>query len=142
MRHSLCCLLLLATATAADDAVDQLTAAYPQLQIDHVAPAAVDGWLTLETNDGQVLYLSPDGGHLFVGELIDVATRDNLTEATRSARRAEQLAGFEPTFRFPADDPMTEVTVITDIDCPYCRRLHQQIEGYNARGICWWRWRQ
>ncbi|MEM9301468.1 MAG: thioredoxin fold domain-containing protein, partial [Pseudomonadota bacterium] len=37
--------------------------------------------------------------------------------------------------RFPAQDPVAEVTVITDIDCPYCRRLHQQIEGYNDRGI-------
>jgi thiol:disulfide interchange protein DsbC len=27
------------------------------------------------------------------------------------------------------------VTVFTDIDCPYCRKMHSQIAEYNTRGI-------
>jgi thiol:disulfide interchange protein DsbC len=25
--------------------------------------------------------------------------------------------------------------VFTDVDCPFCRRFHQQIDAYNAKGI-------
>src|SRR5690606_36634237 len=28
-----------------------------------------------------------------------------------------------------------KVSVFTDIDCPFCRRFHQQIDEYNKRGI-------
>ena len=27
------------------------------------------------------------------------------------------------------------VTVFTDVDCPFCRRFHEQIAAYNAKGI-------
>ena len=27
------------------------------------------------------------------------------------------------------------MTIVTDIDCPYCRRLHNDMEAYNAAGF-------
>ncbi|MCX7557919.1 thioredoxin fold domain-containing protein, partial [Xanthomonadaceae bacterium JHOS43] len=36
---------------------------------------------------------------------------------------------------YKAKDEKYAVTVFTDIDCGYCRRLHQEIPQYNERGI-------
>ena len=36
---------------------------------------------------------------------------------------------------FSPKDPKYTVTVFTDIDCTYCRRLHSEIDKYNALGI-------
>jgi thiol:disulfide interchange protein DsbC len=36
---------------------------------------------------------------------------------------------------FAPQNPTSTVTVFTDVDCAYCRKLHRQIAAYNARGI-------
>ncbi len=53
-----------------------------------------------------------------------------------SARR-DLVAGLatDKTIHFSPVDPKYSVTVFTDIDCTYCRKLHSQIEDYMAAGI-------
>lgn len=85
----------------------------------------------------QVVYVTDDGGHVLAGPLVDAATGRNLTE-DRVAFARKRLLGAEdapPTFRWPADEERHVVTVVTDIDCPYCRRLHKTLPDYNAAGI-------
>jgi thiol:disulfide interchange protein DsbC len=36
---------------------------------------------------------------------------------------------------FAPDKPKHTVTVFTDIDCGYCRKLHREIDGYLKAGI-------
>ena len=36
---------------------------------------------------------------------------------------------------YPAENEKTKVTVFTDIDCPYCVKLHREMADYNAEGI-------
>ena len=36
---------------------------------------------------------------------------------------------------FPASKPRHTLTVFTDIDCGYCRKLHSDIDKYNDEGI-------
>ncbi len=69
--------------------------------------------------------------------LLDLETGTNLTEMRRDGLRSEKLASNEidDLFEYLAPDAKATVTVITDIDCPYCRRLHQQMADYHALGI-------
>jgi len=41
----------------------------------------------------------------------------------------DQMVVFSPK------NPKHTVTVFTDIDCPYCRKLHQEMDGYLKEGI-------
>ena len=41
----------------------------------------------------------------------------------------------EQTISFTPDEVKYSITVFTDIDCTYCRRLHSQIDEYMAQGI-------
>ena len=85
----------------------------------------------------RVVYLSNDGTRLIQGALFDIATRENLTQASESVLRKDLLASVGPERRisFPAANPRHVVTVFTDIDCGYCRKLHEQIADYNKLGI-------
>lgn len=87
--------------------------------------------------DGRVLYVSSDGKHLFQGSLIEMASRRNLSQASEAVGRKTLLAGIPQAHKisFAPDNPKYRVTVFTDIDCGYCRKMHEQIAQYNQLGI-------
>ncbi|MFC4250489.1 DsbC family protein [Sinimarinibacterium flocculans] len=115
---------------------DAVTGALPDVKRDNVQPSAIPGLYEL-SQDGQYGYITGDGRHLIDGDLIDLVTRVNLTENKRKDVRVTELAalGEENMIVFAPEKTEYAVTVFTDIDCGYCRKLHREIEDYNARGI-------
>ncbi|MBW8367356.1 MAG: thioredoxin fold domain-containing protein [Arenimonas sp.] len=85
----------------------------------------------------RVVYLSEDGKRLIQGALFDIPSRENLTQASESVLRKDLLdaAGADRRIVFAAANPRHVVTVFTDIDCGYCRKLHEQMAEYNQLGI-------
>ena len=113
-----------------------VAAMLPQAKIESVTPAATAGWYEVVAQ-GQVLYVSADGAHLMAGDLWQVGQRVNLSAQRKDGIRRDALAaiGSERRIVFAAAEPRHRVTVMTDFDCGYCQRLHQDIAQYNARGI-------
>lgn len=129
---------LAAGAVHADDAavraaVQQLV---PNAVIESVRPAAMAG-LNEVVVSGEVLYVSDDGAHLLQGRLYDARQRSDLTAATENGLRRSTLAkvGDEKRIRFAAAEEKHRITVFTDIDCGYCRKLHREMSAINAAGI-------
>lgn len=90
------------------------------------------------THGHEIVYVSPDGRFLLQGEIVDLQTRRNLTEDRRAiGRRAalEALGEANMIVFSPASKPKHTITVFTDIDCGFCRKLHQEIAQYNEQGI-------
>ena len=85
----------------------------------------------------EVYYMSEDGRYLIQGDLFDVARRENITELKRAVGRKELIAGVDESTMivYEPERPRYTVTVFTDIDCPYCRKMHQQMAEYNRLGI-------
>jgi thiol:disulfide interchange protein DsbC len=108
----------------------------PQATIDRIEAASSPGWYEVVAQ-GQVIYVSADGKHLMAGDLWQVDDRANLTLRRKDGIRHDALekVGSEQRIVFAADEPKHKVTVLTDFDCGYCQRLHQDIAQYNARGI-------
>jgi thiol:disulfide interchange protein DsbC len=87
---------------------------------------------------GQVIYLSEDGQFAVQGEIVNLTSLDNLTENRRGQLRGKAIdaLGEQNMVIFGPEGPVKHtVTVFTDIDCGYCRKLHTQIEAYNKEGI-------
>lgn len=127
-----------ASAASADEAAirQAVSKVVPSAQIDVIKPSAVSGFSEVQIA-GKFLYVSNDGRHMFAGSLYDLAQQVDLTEQSRSVLRKDLLSGIEPeqVIRYPGKDAKHHITVFTDIDCGYCRKLHQQIAEINAAGV-------
>ena len=108
----------------------------PDAKITHIVAAPVPGFREVAL-DGRIFYVSDDGRFLMQGALVDVEQRENLTQTSEAGLRRDMLAevGADRRIVFAAAKPKHVVTVFTDIDCGYCRRLHQQVAEYNRLGI-------
>ena len=84
-----------------------------------------------------VIYISEDGQFLLSGSLIDVDTGKNLTEDKRAEGRIGLINSIDESkmIVFSPEEVKHRVTVFTDIDCGYCRRMHTEIDELNKRGI-------
>ena len=108
----------------------------PGIPVDAVKETPMSGLYEV-TLGPQIYYMSGDGRFLLDGRLIDVEKSEDLTEASRSKARLSTLQKItdDNTVIFSPEDPKYTVTVFTDIDCGYCRKLHQEMAGYNDKGI-------
>ncbi len=98
-----------------------------------------------EVNYGTTIYyFSKDANFMFTGDMVDTKAGVNLTERKRAEIRDRLKApraalieahGEENMIVYKAKDEKFKVTVFTDIDCPYCVKLHHEIPQYNALGI-------
>lgn len=84
-----------------------------------------------------VLYVSADGRYMFQGDLIDIKARSSLSAPRRreAVREVIDRLGSDSMIVFSPDKPRHHITVFTDIDCAYCRKLHSEIGNYLAKGI-------
>jgi thiol:disulfide interchange protein DsbC len=85
-----------------------------------------------------VVYMSRDGKYLLNGNLIELETRENLTDLAKSVARqsAMQKISESSMIVYPAKGKQTHfITVFSDIDCPYCAKLHKEIPALNEAGI-------
>jgi thiol:disulfide interchange protein DsbC len=96
----------------------------------------MDGWYTIQKGS-IVAYVSDDGRYLLQGDLIDLESSVNLSEQSRSESRRALMESLddEDAILFSPAEPKYSVTVFTDVDCTYCRKLHSQIDEYMSQGI-------
>ncbi|HLJ38956.1 MAG TPA: DsbC family protein [Steroidobacteraceae bacterium] len=89
------------------------------------------------TRDGDIAYVSADGRYAISGDMVELGSNVNLTENHRREIRARELAAVPESqmLIFGPKEAKYTLTVFTDIDCPYCRKLHSQIGEYNRLGI-------
>ena len=137
------CLAALSFSTLADPASDiqrlraKLLEGFPAYSPDSITPAPMTGWYQALYGT-QVIYISVDGRYLIQGVVMDMHDgKRNLTAlATNQARQNYMReVNTQTPLRFGAEKPRHTVTVFTDINCTYCRKLHNQMDGYASYGI-------
>lgn len=113
-----------------------LNLSMPSLQLDSIKPAEIEGLYEV-TIGSSIIYVSADGQYLMQGHVIDLAARKDLTEAKLAANRKSAIdaLGEDQTIIFKPENSRYKVSVFTDIDCGYCRKLHSEIDQYMAEGI-------
>ncbi|MFZ2169773.1 MAG: DsbC family protein [Methylococcaceae bacterium] len=129
--------LMLPIVHADESAIRQAMAkSMPSVKIDSVKPSVINGLYEVIVG-ANIFYVSEDGKYLLQGRLVDVAARKDLTEEKLSGTRklAIEKIGQEKMIVFKPKIKKYTVTVFTDIDCGYCRKLHSEIDQYLAEGI-------
>jgi thiol:disulfide interchange protein DsbC len=104
----------------------------PNAQSIAISETPIEGVLMVKIN-GDIVYANADGKYLIQGRVVNMETREDLTESAKSEVRRELIAGVDTTkqIAFSPENPDYELMVFTDIDCGYCRKLHAQMEEYN-----------
>jgi thiol:disulfide interchange protein DsbC len=82
-------------------------------------------------------YVSADGKYAIAGDLYDLHSNTDITENQRREMRLKLLSAIPESQMviFGPQNARHTVTVFTDVDCAYCRKLHSQIADYNRLGI-------
>ncbi len=108
----------------------------PGGQVDSVKPSEINGLFEVSMG-GSIFYASEDGRYLLQGQLFDALTKKNITEGKLASVRKASLdkLGEQKMIIFKPETSKHIVSVFTDIDCGYCRKLHSEIDQYMAQGI-------
>jgi thiol:disulfide interchange protein DsbC len=108
-----------------------------EVKPEDVRPSPIPGLYEVRSGT-EIGYVSVDGRYYVDGDVFDMRTRDNLTERLRQQGRLALLAQIpdEDAIVFaPRGATRHTLTVFTDVDCGYCRRLHQEMAELNRLGI-------
>lgn len=104
---------------------------------DRVAEAPVKGMLEV-TYGADIFYVTADGHYLLHGQMFDMANKMNLTEKRQATDRKKIIDAVDESSMIVYKAKGKEkhvITVFTDIDCPYCRKLHEGMDQMNELGI-------
>jgi thiol:disulfide interchange protein DsbC len=124
------------TSPKAADQRAEIAGHIPGTRPDDLRASPIAGVYEL-TRGTDIAYVTADGKYAFTGDLYDLAKNDNITERRRRDLRVKAIAAVPESEMviFGPADPKYTVTVFTDVDCPYCRKLHSQIAEYNRLGV-------
>ncbi|MFW1677573.1 thioredoxin fold domain-containing protein [Pontibacter sp. JAM-7] len=139
------CLLWAGMVTADDDVAQRITENLQQvdarIEVKSIKEAPIAGLHEVTLSSGDVLYANDAGEYFLIGQLYQFSKTDgfvNLTEAQQKVARRELMAKVadEDTVIFPPEGEVkATIDIFTDVDCPYCRKLHQEVPKLNAMGV-------
>jgi thiol:disulfide interchange protein DsbC len=105
-------------------------------KIEDLKPSPIAGIYEL-VQGADVSYITADGKYFLDGNVYDMKTRDNLTEVLRTRARLALISEVPESqmIIFSPKNPLYTITVFTDVDCQYCRKLHSEIAELNKLGV-------
>jgi thiol:disulfide interchange protein DsbC len=143
----LCLLALVATTvlgaeTSAPDPAAQaaikaaIAKKFPDIDVDAVRASPMKGVYEVVMG-ADTAYVSADGKFLIAGDMYEIESRTNLTEAGRQKTRVEALAKLDERdmIVFKPETVKHTITVFTDVECGYCRKLHSEVKQLTDLGI-------
>lgn len=146
-----CLALVLAIQSEADPIIEvddkvgaaiiaKLKTARPDLDYEVLADSPIAGLYKVQVVGGPVLYATANGEYFLDGELYRVSPGRfvNLSEQEMSSMRRELIDAIdieEMIVFSPEGERKSVINVFTDVDCGYCRKLHNDVPELNRRGI-------
>lgn len=129
-----------AQAGIEEDITARLKQLDPNIPIKAIAAEPTGGYHAVTLGSGEILYVSTDLQFIMSGTLYQVGATGlvNLTEESLKSVRLASMAAVrdEDMVIYPAEgERKARILVFTDVDCPYCRKLHDEVPTLNEMGI-------
>ena len=132
--------LLLSHSVQAEDNTEKLKLSLQkrlsEISIADLKPSPIPGLYEMVFGT-RIAYVSADGRYMLTGDLIDLDSRRNLTTTRRGVlvlKSIDAMGEANMIILGPAK-PKRTLTVFTDVDCPYCARLHQEVPKLTQAGV-------
>ena len=111
----------------------------PGTKIESIEKSEFPSVYKVYYGDIQPLYVSEDGDYFIFGDMFNLNSDGiiNLTEKDILEKRKFFMQDIDDSelIKFTAKNELFSVVVFTDVDCGYCRKLHDEIKEYNNVGI-------
>lgn len=111
-----------------------------KVKITDIKPTEVPNlyWVSLEGMPP--VYTTADGKYIIQGDVIRLGDKQlhNVSESLQAGVNKKHLQNLknEDLIIYPAKGETKHVVyVFTDASCPYCHKLHEQMQDINAKGI-------
>jgi thiol:disulfide interchange protein DsbC len=108
-------------------------------KIELIEESDIKGLYAVYYGDLEPIYVSKDGQFFIYGDLFQITNNSvsNITNINLAKKRKAIIEEISTKdfISFKAEKEKYQVTVFTDVDCGYCRKLHDNIKEYNKLGI-------
>lgn len=109
------------------------------MQIVSISETPFEGLVEVELNTGETLFSDRNGEFLVTGDLFRASETGlvNLSAAARQLKIVDWIAAVpeDQMIIFNPEETKATITVFTDVDCTYCRKLHGDLEAILDLGI-------
>ncbi|MGH8493946.1 MAG: DsbC family protein [Moraxellaceae bacterium] len=118
----------------------KVKAVVPDIEIKSIKPSVIPGLYEVRASNYESVMVSPDGRYLVQGEVMEIRGKA-LVSVEDQSMAAERKAGLATVVRsdmivYPAVGKMkAAIYVFTDVECGYCRKLHQEVPKLNKLGV-------
>ncbi len=104
-----------------------ISKAYPSVDIEKIRKIDENFHEVIINN--QIYYATNDGKFLIVGSVIDLNTKESITENTKMSQRLDVIKSIDDKNMIIYKPEISDhvLTVFTDSSCPYCQKLHNEI---------------
>lgn len=107
--------------------------------IESIEATPIEDMYAVYYGDLQPIYVTKDGSFFIYGDIYKINSNSisNITDESIAERRKIILKDIPANelISFKSKNEQFSVIVFTDVDCGYCRKLHNQINEYNKLGI-------
>lgn len=130
-----------AIALSAEEVKAKLNQIRPDLAVDSVEKSTMPGFYEVILSGDSRLFVNEDASYFVAGDLyrIEESQFVNVSEESRNETRRKLLAAVDESdmviFSPREGLKKASITVFTDIDCGYCRKLHKEVPELNRLGI-------
>ncbi len=122
--------LMCAATAQANEAVIRkaLSEQFPGAQISSVTKTPYSGLFEVYL-DGQIVYIDAKGQYVFIGDMVDLKNRTNLTQARLNKLQAVKwdTLPLNNALKTVKGKGERKLVVFSDVDCPYCRKFEEEL---------------
>ena len=122
-----------------DTVINKLQPYFPSISAENISNSELDGFYEVVLTKPwiDVMYISFDGRYVIQGAVTDLELMTNLSENRINSIRNNILNSIDENDKiaFKAENEQYIIHVFTDVDCPYCAKLHANMEEMNSLGI-------
>ena len=134
------CFSIMSSASYAN-ATDDIKAALadfigPRIAEAKVTESAMKGAYQVDLGD-QVIFVRQSGNHLLIGDVFNIQRKASLSEEIKNAKVEVIMNEMQESSMivFAPKKTKRTITVYTDVDCPYCRKLHKEVPTLVNNGV-------
>lgn len=106
-----------------------LTGKFPEAKIASIQKTPYSGLFEVYM-DGQLVYIDANAQYIFLGDVIDVNKRANLTQARLSTLNTVPLnqLPLNNALKMVKGKGERKLVVFSDADCPFCRKFEEELK--------------